>query len=220
MRRTRLLFKKTGRAKYISHLDLMRTFQRVFLRAGVSLRHTEGFNPHPYMNFALPLSVGVESICELLDFDISDAEDLSLLPVKLNKTMPEGVEAVKAYQPTTKFSDIAWLEVDGQLIYDKGASADTVKQLTELYTRNELIIPKKSKRGLTDTNIIPCIHSVRFVEGSDNMLLVNAVVTAQNPSLNPEHLISAISVHMPALAPDFASFRRVEVYDGNHHIYR
>ncbi len=70
MRRTRLLFSKTGRARYISHLDLMRTFQRVFLRAGIRLRHTEGFNPHPYMVFALPLPVGCESDCELLDFDL------------------------------------------------------------------------------------------------------------------------------------------------------
>ena len=49
----RLLFSKTGRAKYISHLDLMRTFQRAFARAGIQIKHTEGFNPHPFVSIAL-----------------------------------------------------------------------------------------------------------------------------------------------------------------------
>ncbi len=65
----RLLFSKTGRAKYISHLDLMRTFQRAFARAGISIKHTEGFNPHPFVSIALPLSVGYSSQCEILEFE-------------------------------------------------------------------------------------------------------------------------------------------------------
>ena len=59
----RLLFSKTGRAKYISHLDLMRTFQRAFARAKIAIKHTEGFHPHPFVSIALPLSVGYSSQC-------------------------------------------------------------------------------------------------------------------------------------------------------------
>lgn len=66
----RLLFSKTGRAKYISHLDLMRTFQRAFFRSGIQIRHTEGFNPHPFVSIALPLSVGYSSQCEILEFGL------------------------------------------------------------------------------------------------------------------------------------------------------
>ena len=66
----RLVFEKTGNAVWISHLDLMRLFQRAFKRAGLSLKHTQGFNPRPSVSIALPLSVGVESVCELLDFDL------------------------------------------------------------------------------------------------------------------------------------------------------
>ena len=66
----RLLFEKTGNAVWISHLDLMRVFQRAFKRAGLPLTHTQGFNPRPSVSIALPLSVGVESRCELLDFDL------------------------------------------------------------------------------------------------------------------------------------------------------
>ena len=66
----RLLFSKTGRAKYISHLDLMRTFQRAFARAKIAIKHTEGFHPHPFVSIALPLSVGYSSQCEILEFGL------------------------------------------------------------------------------------------------------------------------------------------------------
>ena len=66
MPKDRLLFVKEGRARYISHLDLMRTFQRAFLRADIPIKHTEGFNPHPFISIALPLSLGFSSQCEIL----------------------------------------------------------------------------------------------------------------------------------------------------------
>ena len=62
----RLLFEKIGNAVWMSHLDLMRVFQRAFKRAGLNLKCTQGFNPRPSVSIALPLSVGVESVCERL----------------------------------------------------------------------------------------------------------------------------------------------------------
>lgn len=92
MREIRLRFSKTGRAKYISHLDINRAFSRAFARANINLWFTEGFNPHPYMSFSLPLSLGVESMCEnvdirLLDDDISNEE----IKIKMNSVLPEGI---------------------------------------------------------------------------------------------------------------------------------
>ena len=75
MSETRIQFIKTDRARYISHLDLMRTFQRAFLRADLHVRHTEGFNPHAYVSIALPLSVGFSSQCEILEFGLPEGED-------------------------------------------------------------------------------------------------------------------------------------------------
>ena len=65
MDKLRLRFEKTGRAVYISHLDLMATMQRAFSRAGLELKYSEGFNPHPLISILLPLSVGTASVCEL-----------------------------------------------------------------------------------------------------------------------------------------------------------
>lgn len=220
MRRTRLLFSKTGRAQYISHLDLMRTFQRVFKRAGVALRHTEGFNPHPYLNFALPLSVGCESVCELVDFDLADDTVLDKLPSLLNATMPEGIAAVKAYVPESKFQDIVWLELEGRLDYDRGADEKTVRALASLFQSKELIITKKSKRGLVETNILPLISQITFSLENKGQINVSTVLKAQNPSLNPDYLITAMRTHIQTDAPDFAAFKRIELYNSAHEIFR
>ncbi len=198
----------------------MRTFQRVFLRAGVRLRHTEGFNPHPYMNFALPLSVGVESVCELLDFDLLDDTELGVLPALLNKTMPEGIEAVKAYQPTRKFAEIAWLRVEGRLVYDRGVQEHAVDKLMSLFKSKELIIAKKSKKGCTDTDISPLIHHVGFELKNGEELTMDAIIAAQNPSLNPEYLIAAVKKYLPSYTPDFVEFKRVEVFDSSQGTFR
>ena len=71
MDKLRLRFSKTGRAIYISHLDLMAAMQRAFARAELPLKFSEGFNPHPQISILLPLSVGTASVCELMDFRLS-----------------------------------------------------------------------------------------------------------------------------------------------------
>ena len=83
MDKLRLRFEKTGRAVYISHLDLMHTMQRVFSRAGFELKYSEGFNPHPQISIALPLSVGTASECEIMDFRLREDVDLAALPASL-----------------------------------------------------------------------------------------------------------------------------------------
>ena len=83
MDKLRLRFEKTGRAVYISHLDLMHTMQRVFSRAGFELKYSEGFNPHPQISVVLPLSVGTGSLCELMDFRLAAEADLAAMPARL-----------------------------------------------------------------------------------------------------------------------------------------
>ena len=90
----RLRFSKTGRAVYLSHRDLMRTMQRAFLRAGYPLKYSEGFNPHPQISIALPLSVGTASRCEVMDFKLKQDADLTELPARLTAVMPEGIRVL------------------------------------------------------------------------------------------------------------------------------
>ena len=105
----RLLFSKTGRAKYISHLDLMRTFQRAFARAGISIRHTEGFNPHPFVSIALPLSVGYSSECEILEFGLLEGTPYEAVPERLTAAMPEGIVVHDCYPAQRKMKELAFV---------------------------------------------------------------------------------------------------------------
>ena len=105
MDKLRLKFTKTARAVYISHLDLMRTLQRVFFRAGLPLRYSEGFNPHARISIVLPLSVGTASRCEYLDFWLTEDVPLETIPARLNASMPEGQEDIAPWIKEAEFSD-------------------------------------------------------------------------------------------------------------------
>ena len=156
----RLKFTKTGRARFISHLDLTHTIQRVFFRAGLKMRHSQGFNPHPIMSIAIPLSVGHESVCELMDYSPADNVPLSEVPDRLNPAMPEGIEVVSAYVPDRKFRDIVYVKVSGVFRYDRGGDySGKADRLSELfYGESPITVEKKSKRGTAETDIRPLIR--------------------------------------------------------------
>ncbi|MBP3319753.1 MAG: DUF2344 domain-containing protein, partial [Ruminiclostridium sp.] len=80
----RILFTKSGTAQYISHLDLMHTMERAFLRAGITIRHTAGFHPHPYVSIPLPLPLGFSSDCEIMEFGLVDGATMETLPQQMN----------------------------------------------------------------------------------------------------------------------------------------
>lgn len=217
----RLLFEKTGNAVWISHLDLMRLFQRAFKRAGLPLTHTQGFNPRPSVSIALPLSVGIESRCELLDFDlygepVPNKEILS----RLNASLVEGVKVLAVYDQGSKIKNLAFLECVVTFEYDCGIPADAVARIEALFAGSEVIVEKKNKNGTREENIIPMIQSLTACAADENSLELHALVCCQNPSLNPMQLGAAVQKNLPELAPDFIKCRRVEVYDANKEVFR
>ena len=217
----RALFEKTGNAAYISHLDLMRLFQRSFKRAGLPLTHTKGFNPRPSVSIALPLSLGVESNCELLDFEL-EGETVSCQEIKdrLNNTLTEGVRILEVYENGAKLKHLSYLSCDVALEYDAGYPNGTADRIRELFTMPELVVEKKGKNGITEQNIIPMIRNLQIREAGGQALDMEAVVCCQNPTLNPMQLSAAVTKYLPHLRPDFARCARIEVYDTNEIIFR
>lgn len=117
----RLLFEKTGTAVWMSHLDLMRVFQPAFKRAGLPLTHTKGFNPRPSVSIALPLSVGVESVCELLDFDLEgESVPMEEIRDRLNGALVPGVFVRECCENGRKLRDLSLLRCRVSLEYDAG----------------------------------------------------------------------------------------------------
>lgn len=217
----RALFEKTGNAIYISHLDLMRLFQRSFKRAGLPLTHTKGYNPRPSVSIALPLSLGVSSFCELLDFDL-EGEGVSCDQIKecLNKNLVEGIRVLEVYDTGCKIKDLAYLSCRVVLEYDKGIPENAEFHINELFNCSEIIVEKKSKNGISEQDIVPMIKSISVVRLNDKEVELSARICCQNPSLNPGQLVSAITKYLPDLTPDFSHITRLEIYNKNNEIFR
>lgn len=217
----RMLFEKKGKAIWISHLDLMRLFQRAFKRAGLPLTHTHGFNPRASVSIALPLSVGVESCCELLDFDLdTDSVCIEQIKDKLNQSLVEGVRVLDVYSQGRKLRELTNLHCAVTLEYDTGVPDGAVEQITELFARPSLVVPKKTKSGIQDQDIIPMIQSMEVSKADDNTLVLDSYICCQNPTLNPAQLALAIELHLPEYKADFTKCRRIEVYDQQKKIFR
>jgi len=186
---------------YISHLDLMRTMQRAFPRAGVAIRHTEGFNPHAYISVALPLSLGMESGCELLDFEVIDGTPLADLPALLTAKMPEGIAVSEAYEAERKVKDIAWLRLAGVLEYDTLAdTSDMAERLAAFFGQGSILATKLTKKKEeTQVDIAPLIREISFASDGVHRIRMDAVVAAQNPSLNPSLMLDALRQNAPDL---------------------
>ena len=215
----RLRFEKTGRAVYISHLDLMRTLQRGFNRAGLPLKYSEGFNPHPQIAIALPLSVGTGSLCEIMDFKLKGEADLQELPERLTAVMPEGIRVLEAYEPQRKVAELKWLQIEGRFDYDQRDPAEMAAALQKFYRQESIVITKKTKRGMGETDIRPGIREIRFTPG-EKEVNITSMISAQEPTINPELLAEALRQLRPELAPDFAKFTRIETYDAQMKVYR
>ena len=216
----RILFEKTGNAIYISHLDLMRLFQRAFKRAGLKLTHTQGYNPRPSVSIALPLSLGTASHCELLDFDLEgESPSCKEIMERLNKALLPGIRVLQAYTDGKKIKHLAYLDCTVTLEYDAGIPAGAAEKIKALFAQSSLLVEKKGKNGPTQQDIIPMIRQLSVAE-KDNCVVISARICCQNPTLNPTQLVVAIENNLPDCKPDFARCCRHEIYDMEDTIFR
>lgn len=202
MDKLRLKFSKTGRAVYISHLDLMRTMQRVFSRAGVGLKYSEGFNPHAKISILLPLTVGTHSVCEYMDFALAEDRDLEKLPELLNPCMPEGLEAIEAYEAPGKGAELRWLHITGRMTGGRDAAF-----YNDFFAREEILVTRRSKKGERVDNIAPMIGRAAFAD-SDEGVRADLLLHAQEPTLNPDVMMTALGED----APEYYVFTRREAF--------
>ena len=217
----RLLFTKTGNAVWISHLDLMRLFQRAFKRAGLQLRHTQGFNPRPSVSIALPLSVGVSSACELLEFDL-DAQDIPCEEIKnrLNMSLVSGIEVLEVYEGGRKYRDLSLLSCHMEFVYDSGVPESAVEKINVLFANGTVVLPKKTKSGMQEQDIIPMIRRVTFAQKDTHTIVADALICCQNPTLNPAQILLAINTFLPELTPSHWRCCRIEIFDSEEKVFR
>ena len=112
-----------------------------------------------------------------------------------------------------------WLRVTGRYEYDHADPAEMAQKLSTFYAQDAIVITRKTKRGEGQMDIVPAIAELH-IRPEETCVTVEAVVSAQEPTLNPDHLVAALHQLAPELAPDFAAFTRQEVYTEDMQIFR
>ena len=190
----RVRFEKTGKLQYISHLDLLRTMQTALRRAKVKMIYSEGFNPHMKINFALPLSIGIESVCEYMD--IKTEEDVSPEYVKeyLGKNLPPDIRVTDVYEAEGKFTDIRYAGYT--IVLDYGARTEEAARVADKIFHAPLTVVKRTKKGEKETDIQPMIKEVN-VKYEYGCVVVDCVLCADSETyLNPFYLTGALDKEM------------------------
>lgn len=143
----RVYFDKYGEMKFISHLDLLRFFERLFNKAEIPVKYSEGFHPRPKMSFGSPISLGTEAYNEIMDFE-TDAEISNEEVVKrLNESPVLGFKVHKVEEVPRKSSI---MEEFTNMLYTIEGSQEDMDKLEKLFNRNE-ILEVREKKGKTVT---------------------------------------------------------------------
>ncbi len=189
----RLRLSKTGKLKYVSHLDMFRIMQRAVRRADIPLWYTEGFNPHPYISFLLALSLGVEGINEPVDIRIVGEMTTREIKDRLNKVLPQGLEITDCALPFNKSAEIAFGE------YDVWYSKEDINsdKLFEALSSGELSCQKSGKSGrkkiIKTVNVSENIKKFS-IEETDGLILLKVILPAGSTfNLNPLQLTQSVS---------------------------
>lgn len=221
MREVRLRFCKQGRLKYISHLDINRALSRAFRRADIPLWFTEGYNPHAYMSFSLPLSLGVESLCEYVDIRLIDEISNDEIKKRMNDVLPADLRILDVYDDFRDSSEIMYSDYVFKISFtDCEKAAEKIKSVFEL---SEILAKKKGKQGrkkvLKDVDIKQYIDKYN-ISVRDDLVVINVRLMAGNEkNLNPTLLFDTLIRHIET---DFEwkSISRLSLLDKNYKEFR
>jgi len=199
MFRVRLRFSKGGALRFIGHLDFLRVFQQTIRRAGLPAAFSQGFNPHLLLSFALPLPLGMSSENDYADVTLEEELSGDEIVERLNAAAPDGLAVKAAYPVENKAASIVTV-ADYSLITDCGFS-DTVQNLLQSQT---IVISKKTKSGIKDTDIRPDIFSLKAADGMVHMRLSAGSARFLHPMTVAELILGE--------KPNPASLSRLEMY--------
>ena len=216
----RMSFEKTGMAKFISHLDTVRLITRSMKRANVPIWFTEGFNPHAFLTFAMPLSLGFESLCETVDFRLMEEVDLEELATRLNNALPVDVTDKEIYVYETSPNDIRWAEY--KIIFNNPDNKLLETAENILYS-NEIIVEKKAKQGrkkvAKEVNIKEHIKSFELTKENGKLILNTVLSSGTSININPMLLIGALVKDTETDEQD-VDVIKIESYTENMEVFR
>lgn len=209
MFKIRSKFYKKGDMVFISHLDLLRLFERAMRRAQIPIAYSQGFNPHPIMAFATALSIGISSDAEYIDLTLYENMDEQVFKEKLNKVLPEGLKLVDSKEvPLKEASLMSIVKSSSYLVrfliedeINKNIFEEKLKDFENLDT----IIIKKEKRkrkgnrwinNVQEVNIRESIKTIELANIDGKEVLVRMKLTAgEVGNIKPEIVVEELANH-------------------------
>lgn len=206
----RVKFSKTGSLKFISHLDLNRTVKSAFLRSKLPIWYTQGFNPHPKTVFSVPLSVGTASLCEFMDFRITDDVSGQVICDTLNSVFPDGLRAIDAYEPKTKFHEIGWADYEIRI-----EIADAVSRIADVENalKEPIVIEKTTKIGTRTVDVSEFVKTLSVTEDQGELVVSVRLCCDTLNFVSPKYVIDFLTqkTGIPGEKDDY-SICRTAVY--------
>lgn len=217
MREVRLRFAKEDRLKYISHLDINRAMSRALSRAKIPLWYTEGFNPHPYMSFSLPLSLGVESLCESVDLRITGDISNKEIKDRLNAVLPVGLRIIDVYDDFRDCREIAFSDYVFKFQFADNDKA--IENMKSILDSNEIFALKKAKQGrkrvLKETDIKQFIDRYSATIRGDVIVLNIRLAAGPDRNLNPSLFFDTL-IRLLDMDFEWKSISRIYLLDKDY----
>ncbi len=212
MKTVRLKFNKVGLSIFFSQLDLQRVFARAFRKSKLPVWYSQGFNPHIYMSFTLPLPLGHYSYCESVDFRLVEDMPFSDILRALKDTLPSGIELLEISEVDYKGEDIRWAEYNITLYNE---TENTKNALNIFNAENEVLIEKKSKKKTQTVNLKDFVKSVEIVSEEENIINISCIFSSGiKNNLNPNLFLNYLET-----ISDIKTFEskvvRIKLFDEN-----
>lgn len=219
MKSVRIWFKKDFECRYISHLDLNRCMLRALHKSKIPVWHTEGFNPHPFATFPLPLSLGFRGVNECMDVKLEeDNYSFEEIISKLNVCLPRGIQVFDVTEPVMKAGKIAFAEFSIKLNCESANTTVIAEKLLRFLKSDKIEIEKRSKKGLKTVDIKQGIKSYKIEEKFDFVLLNVVLSAGSSDNVNPNLLISAFENYLDSGVE--TDITRIDLYNSEMELFR
>ncbi len=228
----RAKYTKTGTMVYLSHLDLVRLFERAFRRISLPMAFTQGYNQHPIISFAAPLSLGVSSTAEYLEVVLSEAMDPNDFINEMNETLPAEIQIREAVLKTDKqnkslMHEVALLDYSITLTAENITAAELKQSLADFLDRDTIIIEKKAKpskgrnrsgpKKTKQIDLKTFIHQMSLSSNRDNHFEIRLKIRVfDHGTVKPSLVMKEWLLHTEVpVHPDDLEIERTEIYKLN-----
>jgi len=212
-------YTKDNEIKFVAHLDLMRTLQKVIKRSELPIEYSKGFNPHMAVSIAQPLSVGVHSNGEYMDVVLAEELDEKYIMGKMNENTPRGIEIldvvkVVPVEGKKKSQAMAIIDAAKYTIKLKCTEVESVKKIIQsICSLDEWNIIKKSKNGEKMVNIKPLVYTFDYVVDNPVLCISVLIACGSRDNLSATLLANYMKENIESINKEtFVDITRMEMY--------